>query len=93
MSYVQRQDVQEGNVRVRRWWGTRGCGFSTSGQVARAGLALKVAVEQAGRHWAMPLLEGAAGMRPLWGNRPRVEETAGGFAAAAEHAQRKVDRR
>ena len=80
-------------MRVRRWWGTLGCRFSTPGQVARAGLARKVAVEQAGRHWAMPLLEGTAGMRPLLGDRPRVEETAGGFAVATEHAQRKVDRR
>ena len=91
---MRRQDVREGNVQVRRWRGTRGCGFSTSDRVARAGLALKAAVVQTGRHWVVHSLEGTAGVKAfVGGGSPRVEETAGGCAAAAEQAQRKVGRR
>lgn len=63
-------------------------------RVAGAGLALKVAVVQTGRHWVMLSLEGTAGVKAfVGGDSPSVEETAGGCSAAAEQAQRKVGRR
>ena len=63
-------------------------------RVPRAGLAVKVAVVQTGRHWVMLSLEGTAGVKAfVGGDSPHVEETAGGCAADAEQAQRKVGRR
>ena len=64
--------------------GTRGREFSSSDQVAGAGLALKVAVVQTGGHWVMHSLEGTAGLKAfVGGSSPRVEETAGGYLVKA----------
>ena len=60
--------------------------------LARDGVSREVV--QTGRHWVVHSLEGTAGVKAfVGGGSPRVEETAGGCAAAAEQAQRKVGRR